>query len=597
MSKNTLLAGLFGVLTVSAFRIPCATVPQQQTIHHADAKFRFPRDVSIDSSSSADGDGEPPPSIEGHEQTAIMAGTSPKAIELRQQIQAIWDDPKNTSPIILYGPRGSGKRELANEIVCHLPSWQTQHVHHLLLDDSLDYNDMILGTHSRPGVLDDLSVLSNSTVIVEGFQAQHVESKEGFERREDLSHAFVRLVHGEYFSRYENKTKRFLPRVIGCTRLEPEYFKKSSENIVDAIFINVPSLANRLRDIKNIARGKIKQFEHNYGLHDVRLSEEAMHTLLDHTWGVGGNEELDSELLKCLKQLSLEKTNIIESKHLFGTADTEEMRIRLLYNVPLLRKIIMSPWIFDHTLRVIVIPAFVAINLLLWLGPQTRAENTALTLFWAGWWPGIMLVFPFLGRIWCAICPFMAIGSWAQEIVGSMDIELKKWPKWGSTIGPTFAFCLFYAILMWEELWNLPDTGYLSSCLLLLITAGAVLMSIVWEKRLWCRYFCPIGAMNNMFATLAMAEVRTWKANCDGCTNPTCTLGKSPTLDPSDITAIKGCTMDLKSNQLRYMGDCVMCMSCIKNVRSALCLHEMRIMCQITSSHRNPFLSPTSTSV
>jgi polyferredoxin len=58
-------------------------------------------------------------------------------------------------------------------------------------------------------------------------------------------------------------------------------------------------------------------------------------------------------------------------------------------------------------------------------------------------------------------------------------------------------------------------------------------MSVIWEKSLWCRYFFPIGAMNNMFATLAMAEVRTWKANCDGCANPTCTLGKSPTLDPS----------------------------------------------------------------
>ncbi|KAL3816035.1 hypothetical protein ACHAXA_010340 [Cyclostephanos tholiformis] len=565
MSGNTLLAVIVGAAAVSAFRISGATVPKQQPIHHTDAKFRFQRDVSIDSSFGAGGDGETLPSIEVHEQTAIMEGTSPRAIKLRQQIQAIKDDPMNTSPIILYGPRGSGKRELAREIACHLPSWQTQHVHRLLLDEWADYVDMILGTDSRPGMLDDLSLQANSTIIVEGFQAQHVESKEIFERREDLSHAFVRLVHGEYFSRYENKTKRFLPRVIGCTRLEPEYFEKSSENIFDAIFINVPSLAIRLRDVPNIVKGKIKQFEHNYGLNNVSLSKEAMHTLLDHTWGIDGNEELDAELSKCLKQLSLEKTNIIESKHLFGTANNKDVRIRLLYNIPLLRKIIMSPWIFDHTLRYIVIPAFVAINLLLWLGPQTRAENTALTIFWAGWWPGIMLVFPFLGRIWCAVCPFMALGSWAQEIIVSMDIELKKWPKWGSTIGPTFAFCLFYAILIWEELWDLPDTGYLSSCLLLLITAGAVLMSITWEKRLWCRYFCPIGAMNSMFSTLAMAEVRTWKSNCDGCTNPTCISGNSPTLDPSDKTAIKGCTMDLKNNQLRDMGDCVMCMSCIKN--------------------------------
>ncbi|KAL7542286.1 hypothetical protein ACHAWF_007146 [Thalassiosira exigua] len=76
---------------------------------------------------------------------------------------------------------------------------------------------------------------------------------------------------------------------------------------------------------------------------------------------------------------------------------------------------------------------------------------------------------------------------------------------------------------------------------------------------------CPIGAMNKIFATLSMTEVRTWKSNCDGCANPTCAKGSSPVLDPEDAYAIKGCTMGLKNNQLRDMGDCVMCMSCVKN--------------------------------
>lgn len=34
-----------------------------------------------------------------------------------------------------------------------------------------------------------------------------------------------------------------------------------------------------------------------------------------------------------------------------------------------------------------------------------------------------------------------------------------------------------------------PAAGWL----LVLITAGAVACSVVWEKRLWCRYLCPIG--------------------------------------------------------------------------------------------------------
>jgi polyferredoxin len=157
-----------------------------------------------------------------------------------------------------------------------------------------------------------------------------------------------------------------------------------------------------------------------------------------------------------------------------------------------------------------------------------------------------MLVYPFLGRIWCSICPFMAVGNLAQETVTRFGVELKKWPKWASSIGAAFAFSLFFAILMWEELWNLPQNGALSAWLLLLITSGAVFNSVQFENRMWCRYLCPIGAMCRTFGTISMVEVRSWKANCEGCADPVCVKGKSPTLDPADTFAIKGCTMQVR---------------------------------------------------
>lgn len=38
--------------------------------------------------------------------------------------------------------------------------------------------------------------------------------------------------------------------------------------------------------------------------------------------------------------------------------------------------------------------------------------------------------------------------------------------------GPWFLWALFAAILVWEEVWDLPNTAYLSAWLLLIITAG-----------------------------------------------------------------------------------------------------------------------------
>ena len=43
------------------------------------------------------------------------------------------------------------------------------------------------------------------------------------------------------------------------------------------------------------------------------------------------------------------------------------------------------------------------------------------------------------------------------------------------------------------------DTAYLSSCLLLLITFGAMVGSYFYERRIWCRHLCPIGGMNGLY--------------------------------------------------------------------------------------------------
>ena len=38
------------------------------------------------------------------------------------------------------------------------------------------------------------------------------------------------------------------------------------------------------------------------------------------------------------------------------------------------------------------------------------------------------------------------------------------------------------------QVWDLPHTAALSGWLLILITAGAVVCSAIFERRLWCRY-------------------------------------------------------------------------------------------------------------
>lgn len=75
-------------------------------------------------------------------------------------------------------------------------------------------------------------------------------------------------------------------------------------------------------------------------------------------------------------------------------------------------------------------------------------------------------------------------------------------------------FALFAGILIWEEVWDLPNSAALSGWLLILITAGAMIFSAIFERRLWCKHLCPIGAMNGLFAKGSITELRATQGVC-----------------------------------------------------------------------------------
>jgi polyferredoxin len=204
---------------------------------------------------------------------------------------------------------------------------------------------------------------------------------------------------------------------------------------------------------------------------------------------------------------------------------------------------------------------FVAVNLWLWLGPQDRAHNGALNLFWAWWWPLILLGFPLVGRLWCSICPFMVWGEIVQRVARALGWSPPRWPRGNSDdwASPLLA-AGFAAILLWEEVWNLQNTAWLSSCLLLLITAGAVIGSLRFEKRFWCRYLCPVGGMNGLFAKLSILELRAQVGTCSGsCSSYACFKG-----GPADGEglATAGCPLGTHPAHLSDNRNCVLCLTC-----------------------------------
>ena len=333
------------------------------------------------------------------------------------------------------------------------------------------------------------------------------------------------------------------------------------DSAIDSL-IKVPPLRVRKADIEEQINYYLNLIGRNKCFKKTKITLEAIRNLQSYDFP-NNLRELESIVERALSQLQ-GCDEITEEVVWQGQSKKKQYRLNLLNKYPQLRYFLRSDWFPDRLNYGFVLGFFTFIVLVLFIAPQNRESNFALNLFWAWWWPAILISFPFVGRLWCAVCPFMIYGEITQKIsLILFPRQLKKWPRnaaerWGGW----FLFGLFALILLWEELWNLENTAYLSACLLLLITAGAMIFSTIFERRFWCRYLCPIGGMNGMFAKLSMTELRAQQGTCSAeCTTYQCYKGGAAKGEGQETN---GCPLYSHPAQLNENRDCVLCMTCLK---------------------------------
>ncbi len=326
--------------------------------------------------------------------------------------------------------------------------------------------------------------------------------------------------------------------------------------------IKVPPLRVRKADIAAQVGYYISLLCRAKGIPKLKVTPEALRRLQGYDFP-DNLRELQSLIERAIAQSSGVQ-ELTEEVFWSAQAQKKRFRVNLLNAYPSLRHFLRSPWWPDRINYGFTSWFFAVVVIVLFVGPQNRAENFALNMFWAWWWPLILLGFPFVGRLWCAYCPFMIYGEITQKLsLWLFPRQLKHWPrqqaeKWGGW----FLFGLFALIFLWEELWGLENTAYLSACLLLLITAGAMIFSAMFERRFWCRYLCPIGGMNGLFAKLSMVELRAQQGICSAtCTTYQCYKGGP---QKGEGLETGGCPVYSHPAQLQDNRDCVLCMTCLK---------------------------------
>lgn len=410
-----------------------------------------------------------------------IVGTSRYAVRLRQAIKKASQDRQ---PALIFGEPGLGKDNIAALI--HFGSTDRKQPLIKINCDTLQPNGAELFGRSggKPGLLE---WVGRGTLMLNN--AQDLPN----EVREKMLHL---LETGEYSPVRREGTpdaepKRSEARIImTAEKTLPESQKRVSH------LIKVPPLRVAKADIVAQVKYYISLYCRSKALPQPQVAPEAIRRLQSYDFP-GNLSELESLVERAIVQSN--GAPVLTEEVFWSTSPkAKRFRLNLLNTYPKLRQFLRSPWWPDRINYGFTLSAFAFLVTILFVGPQTRDANFGLNLFWAWWWPVVLLTFPFVGRVWCAVCPFMIYGELVQTL--SLKVfprKLLPWPrqqaeKWGGW----FLFALFALILLWEELWDLPNTAYLSSWLLLLITGGAIVCSLLFERRFWCRYLCPIGGMN-----------------------------------------------------------------------------------------------------
>jgi polyferredoxin len=210
-------------------------------------------------------------------------------------------------------------------------------------------------------------------------------------------------------------------------------------------------------------------------------------------------------------------------------------------------------------LRAIALGGFVFAILTGIFGTPVGNHNFAIVAVWIAWWAALMLVIvPFLGRGWCAICPIPMPGEWLQNgaVLGPNQNTgrktFRRFPKalrniWLQNAAFTL-LALFSAVILTR-----PSVTAWVLLGMILLAAG---LSLIFERRSFCRYVCPVGGFIGLYSQLAPLELRVIDTQvCKAHTEKSCYQGSENGY---------GCPWNIFPGGMTVNTNCGLCMECLR---------------------------------
>lgn len=229
-----------------------------------------------------------------------------------------------------------------------------------------------------------------------------------------------------------------------------------------------------------------------------------------------------------------------------------------LTRLPLLKTALQSRYP-QLAVFIVMLVGYVFAILAGFVGTQVGSHNFSIVFVWIAWWAILILVaVPFFGRGWCAVCPIPLPGEWLQR--GAVLAPPDQRPKWLNRRWPRALRNIwlqnisFLMLALFSS--GLLTTPNITGVVLAAMLFAAIGLSVVFERRSFCRYLCPVGGFIGLYSQTAPLELRIKdKQVCAACVGKPCYNGSA---------AGYGCPWDVFPGGLTKNSSCGLCMECLR---------------------------------